>query len=175
MLFMAGPYPARLITADDAFLLQDLFVRCTDFSLLVEGVPPGPNAAQDLLHDVAPGKTLDDKILIGLWDSSGCLLGLIDAMRGYPAPDQWFIGLMLIDPALRGQGIGAQAYRGFEHWAAGQGAHSIGLGVVEANTAGCRFWQQMGFAEASRTEPRSFGEKTHVVIRMQKFISASLR
>lgn len=34
------------------------------------------------------------------------MLGMLCIARSYEYPDNWWIGLVLIDPAFRGQGIG---------------------------------------------------------------------
>ena len=148
--------------------VQALLERCTDYFELVEGAPPGDHAVDDLWTDVAPGKTLDDKLLLGLWDLSGHLVGLLDVMRDYPEPGEWFIGLLLIDPAQRSQGTGAEVYRAFATWAAGCGALAIGLGVVEANTGAYRFWQRLGFEVMRVTPPRPFGSREHAVTFMRQ-------
>ncbi len=170
MLFSTRDTAARFLGPDDAVAAQALLEHCADYFELVEGEPPDPEAARHLFEDVAPGKTLDDKLLIGIFDPDETLIGLIDAMRGYPEPDIWFIGLMLIDPVRRSQGSGAAIYRAFEQWAAGQGARGIGLGVVEANQRAHQFWSRMGFGDIRRTPSQHYGRRDHVVIFMRKKI-----
>lgn len=168
--FTAGKIEARELHPQDASALQALLEACDDYADLVEGQPPDAEAALDVMSEVAPGKTLDDKRLLGLWGAD-TLVGVLDVMCGYPEPDAWFIGLLMIAPEQRGQGLGAAVVRAFEAWAAGQGARAMGLGVVEPNTGALRFWQRMGYAEVRRTAPRSFGRKTHVVIVMRKALA----
>ncbi|MBI5958244.1 MAG: GNAT family N-acetyltransferase [Chloroflexi bacterium] len=166
-LFSTPDYRVARLTDADRATVQTLLERCADYFDLVEGFPPSDHAAADLFLDVAPGKTLDDKLLLGVWDVSGGLAGVLDVMCDYPTPGEWFIGLMLIDPARRGQGIGEQICRAFATWAAQQGVTVMGLGVVEANAGALRFWQRMGFEIVRRTPPRPFGNRTHVVIMMR--------
>ncbi len=166
-LFPVGEYTtARLHPDRDAAVLQALFDACADFSDLIEGQPPAPTAAQEAFTDLPPGKTLDDKFLVGIFDPAGALVGVLDAIRAYPQPGTWFIGLLLLDPSQRGRGLGETVTRAFEEWAAAQGAREIGLGVVEANTGGYRFWARLGFTPVRTTPPRAFGRKTHAVIYM---------
>jgi GNAT superfamily N-acetyltransferase len=167
-LFTIGNRTARLLRPNDTASMQTLLDHCTDYFELVEGEPPAPDAARQMFEDVAPGKTLDDKRLIGVFAPDDMLIGLIDVMRGYPEPAIWFIGLMLIDAACQGQGTGAAVYHAFEQWASGQGARGIGLGVVEANERAHQFWVRMGFSELRRTPPRRYGQRDQIVIVMQK-------
>jgi GNAT superfamily N-acetyltransferase len=168
ILCHTAEYQLARLTDADRPAAQALLVRCSDYYQLVEGHSAPENAVDELYTDVAPGKTLDDKLLLGVWTTAGVLVGVLDAMRDYPAAGEWFIGLMLIDPPWRGQGVGAQVYRAFAAWAKGGGARVLGLGVVEANVKALRFWQQMGFETARRTPPRPFGNKTHIVIMLRQ-------
>ena len=169
--FTTGEIEARELRPQDAGALQTLLEACRDYTELVEGQPPDAEAALDVMSDVAPGKTLEDKCLLGLWQND-VLIGVLDVMRGYPEPDAWFIGLLVIAPEQRGQGQGAAVVRAFEVWAAGQGVRAVGLGVVEPNTGALRFWQCMGYAEVRRPAPHPVGRKTHVVIVMRKPLAA---
>ncbi|WP_119068855.1 GNAT family N-acetyltransferase [Aggregatilinea lenta] len=169
-VFTVGQVEARELTPQDAGALQTLLEACDDYTVLVEGQPPDAEAAFDVMADLAPGKTLDDKRLLGLWRGDR-LVGVLDAMVGYPMPDVWFIGLLMIAPEQRGHGLGASVVGAFEAWAASQGARAIGLGVVEPNRDALRFWQRLGYAELRRTGPRPFGRNLHVVIVLQKALA----
>lgn len=163
ILFATSRHVLTRLEDPDRPAVQALLERCADYFELVEGAPPAKDAADDLYSDLAPDKTLEDKLLLGVWDLAGRLVGLLDVMRDYPEPREWFIGLMLIDPALRGQGVGTDVYRAFEAWAARCGVLAVGLGVVEANSQAYHFWQRLGFETVRQTPPRLFGSKEHVV------------
>ncbi len=144
----------RLLTLADLPALQALLERCADFSLLVEGEPPSAQAAQDMLADLPPGKGLADKFLFGIY-LENALVGVLDAVRGYPQEGVWWIGLLLLDPAQRGRGAGEQALNTFSVFASQQGARALMLGVVEENRRGLLFWQRMDF-KLVETRPRAF-------------------
>ena len=120
------------------------------------------------MSEVAPGKTLRDKTLLGLYAADGTLAGVLDVIHDYPVPGEWFLGLLLLDPQWRGQGLGTAVVRAAEAWAAQGGARAIGLGVVEVNVDALRFWQRLGYAEVSRTARRPFGQREHVVIVLRR-------
>jgi RimJ/RimL family protein N-acetyltransferase len=158
----------RLDLADTP-ALQDLLERCADFSWLVEGQPPFPQAAEEQLADLPPGKGLEDKYIYGIY-TENTLVGVLDAIRGYPQEGVWWIGLLLLDPAQRGRGTGEQALHIFVDWAGQQGAGTFMLGVVEENQRGLQFWQRMGFELVETRPPRLFGRKEQVVLVMRKDI-----
>jgi GNAT superfamily N-acetyltransferase len=163
-----GFFAARLYPERDTAALQTLLEACADFSDLVEGLPPGATAAREAFEETPPGKAPDDKFLVGLFDAAGNLTGVLDAIRDYPEPGEWFIGLLLLHPDRRGHGAGQRIYGAFEAWAAGSGARSIGLAVVEANERAYRFWQRMGFGLVRTTPLRRFGQKEHAVRYMRR-------
>ncbi len=149
----------RLLNLADLPALQDLLERCADFSLLVEGEPPSAHAAQDMLADLPPGKSLADKFLFGIY-LENALAGVLDAVRGYPQEGVWWIGLLLLDPAQRGRGAGEEALNTFAAFASQQGARALMLGVVEENGRGLQFWQRMGFKLVETRPPAFSGERS---------------
>jgi ribosomal protein S18 acetylase RimI-like enzyme len=96
------------------------------------------------------------------------LAGVLDAVRDYPAPGDWWLGLLLLAPAQRNQGLGQRVYQAFEHWAGENGARCIYLGVLAENTDAYRFWQKAGFELVERRPAQHFGQVEHVVITMRK-------
>lgn len=175
ILFSTGDGTAAWINPDDLTDLQALIERSADFIELVEGTPPSPHGAEELAAESPPGWGLDKKILIGVYDPEGQMVAVIEGIRDYPEAGVYWIGLMLIDPDHRNQGLGERMLRGFEDWARGQGAHQIGLGVVESNQKAYRFWQRVGFALKDITGPVQMGNKEQRIYRMRKSIEKRIR
>ena len=92
---------------------------------------------------------------------------MLDAVRDYPEPGVWHIGLLLIDPDHRSHGRGAEVYWAFEDWSRSQGAQIIRLGVFEQNEKARRFWQRMGFTEIERIH-KHFGTLDEILISMRR-------
>ena len=90
--------------------------------------------------DCPPGIDLKNKYLIGFFDSKKSLIGLLDAINGYPKTGIWFIGLLLFIPEQRNRGLGESAIKGLENWIRPLGAKEVRLGIVENNKAAIRFW-----------------------------------
>jgi len=167
-------YRVSILSEVDAPAVQKLLEACADFNLLVSGLPPAPGDGLDLFRDLPPGKSLADKAVIGVYDRPAHLAGLADVIRGYPEEDTWFIGLLLLEPSARGQGLGRRFYQEIERWVRQNGARRIKLGVVGDNQDGCRFWQALGFQEIGVRPPRKFGEKEQVVYIMERVLETKI-
>src|SRR6266704_116523 len=111
-------YSLRQLRPQELPLLQALCERCAGVmqqdaglqqGLSLEhilGLPPGPSMAQDLARALPPGKEYDDKFLLGIFAGPQELVGVLDVIRDYPAQGEWWLGVLMLDPARRGQGLG---------------------------------------------------------------------
>ncbi len=126
--------------------LQAFYEGCRDYFELVTGQPPGPDEAGDLLRALPRGKAQEDKFVIGLFDAPAHLVGVLDVIRDFPAPREWYLGLLLFEPRLRGNRLGDRVYHRLEDWIRAQGGTAVHLVVDEVNPGALRFWQRMGFA-----------------------------
>jgi RimJ/RimL family protein N-acetyltransferase len=114
------------------------------------GLPPGPSMAQDLARALPPDKEYDDKFLIGIFGGPQELVGVLDVIRDYPAQGEWWLGVLMLDPARRGKGLGESVCRAVEQWARDAGAHYIRLAVSAQNTRVHQFWKRVGFEDLER-------------------------
>jgi len=87
-------YALRSLQPEDAETLQRLFDQCSDYSLIVEGEPSSPTAAQELFQAAPPGRSLADKFVFGLIDRRDEIVGVLEGMRHYPEEHIWWIGLL---------------------------------------------------------------------------------
>lgn len=167
LFFLAG-YSIRRLKPSDAAELQDLFERCTDYHEMHEGFATRPSAGADELAVLPPGKALEDKFSIGIYESTGPLIAYLDIIRDYPAVNEWWIGLLMLDPKARANGLGSHIFEATQNWVFSQGGHSIHLAVLEENIGGERFWRRQGFEEVRRQAYTSAtGKKTSRVIVMK--------
>jgi pimeloyl-ACP methyl ester carboxylesterase len=104
-------YKLAYLTEDEEPQVEMLLERCADYLDLVAGLPPSLALAHDLFTTVPEGKGYEGKILLDIWAESAKLVGLLDAVRNYPAQGVWFLGLLLLEPGQRKHGTGAQIYR----------------------------------------------------------------
>ncbi len=148
--------------------IREFLAACDDFSILVSGQPHQPEDALGLLHDLPPQKSEADKQVLGIRNREENLCGILDLVRAYPDESVCFIGLLLLLPEIRGNGLGRHIMQSVADCAKAEGFRSLMLGVVEENQAGRRFWKACGFKLVETSQPRTFGQKSQRVLRMQK-------
>lgn len=158
-------WQAELVGEADHEELRQFFEACEDYVLLSEGRAPTSAQVEELLRDLPPGRTLSDKHVLGIRGEDRRLVGVIDVVRDYPAPGEWFLGLMLLVPGQRGRGLGTRAYRAVERWARRQGSAAMWLAVLAQNPRARRFWERLGFAAVDSRRLRS-GALDNVAVRM---------
>jgi GNAT superfamily N-acetyltransferase len=166
-------YSVKLLKPENVGMLQNLYEQCTEFALLTDGQPPSSTAARDEFDAVPDGKTTEDKYILGLFDPKSELIGMIESLRHYPDNQTWWIGLMMLSPEQRGQGLGSEFYQAFEDWVSTQAVKQVSLSVVEVNKVGLQFWKSLGFEVIRKTEPRQFGNKTHAVYVMRRAVATT--
>ena len=166
MFELTGCFGVRLDEGRDGEL-QEFYEGCRDYFELVTGQPPSPTEARDLLAAVPKGKSRDDKFVIGLFDAPGHLVGVLDVIRDFPRPREWYLGLLLFEPTLRGHRLGDRVYHRLEEWVRAQGGQAIHLVVEEVNPGALRFWERMGF-EVRGMGKRVLGGREHPFIRMTR-------
>lgn len=169
-LFSVPDYQVDLMHTADQADLQLLLEKCVDYTQLVTGSPPKPSAAASLLSDIPQGKSLRDKFVFGISVIPQGLVCVLDAVRDYPTQDDWWLGLLLVDPTHRNQGLGQSIYRSFEEWVGHQGGRRVFLGVLEDNQNAYRFWQRLGFKLVEKRPPALTGDHTHMVLTMYRAI-----
>lgn len=146
MIHIEG-FEARELSDDDQPAIDDLFARCADFMAV------DPHATPDrVLHHLPPDAVPEREHTFGLW-RDGQLLGILAMLFGYREEKDWWIGLLMLDPSLRGQGIGHAAVEEAVRLARESNvAKAMWLVVAFDNTRAQKFWQREGFVERGRTE-----------------------
>ena len=92
---------------------------------------------------------------------------MLDVIRDFPRPREWYLGLLMFEPTLRGQKLGDRVYHRLEEWVAAQGGTSVHLIVEEVNPRALKFWQRMGF-EVQGMGKRMLKGNESVFIRMTR-------
>lgn len=166
-LWKWGDFETFILSMNDYQLAQGLFEECSEFSLLVSGLPPKQTEGQDLFTDLPPNRNIQDKTVFGLFHQQK-LIGILDSFKGYPKEEDWFIGLFLINPAFRNQGIGKRWLKAYQAFASENQASAIKLGVVEQNKDGRKFWEENGYSVEAIRSPMRFGVNDCTVLIMNK-------
>lgn len=148
--------------------LQGLHERCHVFLELFYGHPPRPGDAAQLLEELPEGKAPEDKFLFGLYpEGVESMVGVLESIRGFPDPGEWFLGVLMIDPAYRNVRLGTRLVEAFERWARAQGATGLRALVQEQNPGALRFWQRQGFTVTGLGQQRAHGREM-TVMRVRK-------
>ncbi|MEM7469980.1 MAG: GNAT family N-acetyltransferase [Pseudomonadota bacterium] len=140
--------------------------RCRDYVLMETGREPDAEWVTGLFNDAPPGRGSDEILTMGLEQPDGTLTGLLGIAPGYETTKEWYVGLLLIDPELRGGGIGTTVLREIATLAKTSGAESLKLSVLSNNDRGLRFWQRHGFVHV-RDAPDDGDGHDRVVLQRQ--------
>ena len=140
--------------------IQNFLIECEDYQYMECGRAVQPGDAHTYLFDLPPGKSLDDKFTFAIEEKSR-IVAILDLMRGYKDKNSWWIGLLLISPAMRGKGLGRRIVDYLVKNLSAIGVHQIQLAVLEENSAGYVFWQKMGFQQIEVIHGRRHGLKIH--------------
>jgi GNAT superfamily N-acetyltransferase len=158
---LAG-YEIEGLIGNDAPRLVPLYQACSDYVLLERGELPTADSAREEFESFPPNRTEADKFVFGLKAVDGELVGLLSCDRDYPQAGWWWIALLMIDKALRGQGVGRVLCSDFFSWLKSQQATRVELGVLADNAQALRFWQAQGFELVRPAGPISIGAKQHM-------------
>jgi GNAT superfamily N-acetyltransferase len=155
---------------DDAAALDDLNARCADFLQLIERRSPRAGDGLAALHDRPTDAAAELKLTLGVFGENQ-MIGVIDMLRGYPTPDVWYIGLLMLAPEARGRGLGSAALAAIRDWARCNGATSLRIAVQSQNAAALHFWRGHGFKQLRSVQQQN-GALSNTVLVMEAGLSA---
>lgn len=159
-------YKIKSLSIDDCNDVKNLCQNCFDYYLMVEGVFPSKEDVDEIFMALPPNKNYEDKYVLGIFRYDNNLVGVVDIVRDFPTAGEWMIGLMLIEPCERGNGLGTIVHKTLSEWVADLGAKSFRIGVVEDNYDGIRFWTNLGYEKIKEVN-MEFKAKTHKVYVMR--------
>lgn len=134
-------------------VVQEIFEASPTYFLRVDNSPVLPHFARREMTESPP----EDRRRPG-YEKVFCIIsrgdspvGVVDLHKDHPVDGTVYIGLLLIDERLHGQGLGRAAYAVTESFARAKlGAGRIALGISQANDVEL-FWAKMGFKRNGRT------------------------
>ena len=163
-----GRCSTRRLGPPDLAALQALFSRGADYFQIATGAPPTPDEAARAFVGGPPSKAVSDKQTIGIFDDAGTLVGVLDAIPDFPADGTCTIGMLLLDPAVRGRGVGHAALAAFEAWTARRGTRRLRTALVTHHARGLAFLHRAGYVEVSRREGGDTGAAPDSVTFLEK-------
>ena len=96
---------ASLLT--DSKLLFDFFKQCKAFIRLIFNHDDTNLEANDFIHERPKNKSAADKLPIGIFNSQGSLIAVLDVIKNYPHTGSWYIGLLMLPPLHRSKNLGS--------------------------------------------------------------------
>jgi len=128
--------------------LQALLERCgVDVALLL-GTVPAPEAAARILIELPPGRTYEDKFVVGVFDAEGRMAGVLVVVRDHPGPAEWTVEIVLVAPDQRCRGLAGAMLARLETWVRSEGGKAIHLETRRFNPGGAGFALRAGFEPA---------------------------
>lgn len=147
--------------------LRRFYDTAQDYILLETGLPPSEATIDELFSNAPPGGDPADCIRVGVFDGDGTLQGIGEQSFGYPNPQSSYIGLVMLVPQARRQGLGTTIFAHLRDNARAQGSTEMFIAVLDPNTRGRAFWESLGFTHELTTAPITTGAATHVRHRLR--------
>ncbi len=149
--------------------LQRILEAAPTYTELVTGHPPAAADAKSLFSALPSGMTYDSKYLYGFMTDVPQMVGCADVIRGWPASDTALLGVLLLDGAHQGRGVGTSGYQQIEakvrQWPE---IDVMRVAVVHSDAAVLPFWRQVGFAETGEIKPYVYDTLTSESIILAK-------
>ncbi|AHI54862.1 N-acetyltransferase family protein [Listeria ivanovii] len=159
---MKRNYHVKFLTEKDVALAEAVCSASEDYYLIEQDKPASKSDALKIITEIPNGKTRFDKFVMAVLDENEKPIGLVDIVSDYPRKGRWFIGLLLLTPAARGNGLGKVLHQTIQEWANDGGADSLALGVLAENEKACGFFKHLGYTK-EETKEATYGEKVHQV------------
>lgn len=144
-------------TPEHEAAVQSLHERAGDYVLRVWGLPPDPDSGREFFARLPPGRGREHKHAFGIFDGER-MVGCIDLVRGWPDEAIAVIGLLLLEPAARGQGLGRLALQAIEAqactWPEIRWLRAV---VLQTNDVARPFWEHLGFRANGEARPHEAG------------------
>ncbi|MBF2346319.1 GNAT family N-acetyltransferase [Listeria seeligeri] len=159
---MKRNYHVKFLNEKDVALAEAVCSASEDYYLMEQDKPASKSDALKIITEIPNGKTRFDKFVLAVLDENEQPIGLVDIVSDYPRKGRWFIGLLLLTPAARGNGLGKVLHQTIKEWANDGGADSLTLGVLADNEKARGFFEHLGYTKAE-TKEATYGGKEHQV------------
>ena len=157
----------RPVGEDDFDAVLALEERCGEFFGLLDGAPVTAGSLRRDMAELPPRCTPEQKRFAALW-KDGAPWIVLDLVEGWPRPGTLFVGLFVMDPALRRQGVGRTVMTAVLKAAGGAGFDRVRLACLLDNPNGHAFWQAMGFRDLR--QDTLLGERSGPVWIMERLL-----
>ena len=142
----------REMRPEDEPQVAALFASCEDYFAAATGGPALPADVQSLYYALPEGADFDQKRLLVMCRGEG-VVGLVDVVDRYPDAESCSVGMFLVDPEVRREGIGTGAGRRLVAEVAGRGMRTVAATCPGGWEPGLGFLRSMGFEVGAPQEP----------------------
>ncbi|WP_299147366.1 GNAT family N-acetyltransferase [uncultured Tateyamaria sp.] len=150
---------AQLHYPKDSTQVLDLCQRASDYVRLETGMAPDAAYVHETMTDAPPTVPSDQ---VWCWGHrSDTLDAIATCLKGYYEPDDWYLGLLLLDPAKRGAGLGKRMAQHVIDQARADNAACLRIAVLDTNPRARVFWMRLGFVHEKSTQAGD-GQMRHV-------------
>ncbi|MER6348672.1 GNAT family N-acetyltransferase [Streptomyces sp. NPDC001595] len=139
-----GPLAVRALRPEDEPDAARLLAACDDYLVTATGSPALPADVQSLYYSLPEGASYERKHLLVLVRED-VLVGLVDAVEDHPETATCSVGLFLLAPRARGQGLGTRAARYLLRAAAARGTRRVTATCPRGWAPGRAFLTRLGF------------------------------
>ncbi|MCQ9135707.1 MULTISPECIES: GNAT family N-acetyltransferase [Streptomyces] len=143
--------PAPVLTE-----LTALYASHRAFHALSGDFPDPDDVRPEQVAAALAAELAEPHVEVLLARSAGRLVGIVVTLARHPDPadpDPW-IGLLMVDAALQGQGFGRRIVEGVEARLRTAGHRAVRLAVLDANPDGLAFWTALGYEVIARRPDR---------------------
>ena len=154
-------YKIKYLSAENNKIVEKLCEKCSGYYILHDGILPSKEQIDEIFTALPPNKNYEDKFILGIYKFDE-LVGIVDIIKDFPTIGEWMLGLMIIEPEERGNGLGKIVHEALIGWAIDFGAKSFRIGVIEYNYNGIKFWSSLGYTKIKKVN-MNFKTNTHIV------------
>ena len=146
---------------NDSASVLDLCQRAEDYVRLETGAPPDHDYVRETMTDAPQSVPPHHVWCWGYASANSSLDALATCLKGFYAPDDWYLGLLLVARAARGLGLGTRTAQHVIDQARSDGATCLRIAVLDSNPRAHSFWQGLNFAHEKSTTDGD-GQVRHV-------------
>ncbi len=157
----------------DLFEIHDLRSRAADFFTETGDPPPTPESLQADLDDLPDGYSRADEVMYRAYLDDR-LTGYAEVLRGFAHERQWIIGILLVDPALRGRAVGRAVVEAVADDARAAGMESVAVGVISTRERSLAFWVREGFTTEVSRRPIVIEGLEAEVVRLERHLAETV-
>lgn len=141
----------REFEPDDADAVLDVLLSAEDYAVAATGYLPEPGDLQSMFYVLPEGAAPEAKQILVVVEGNA-VVGVVDALVGWPSPGVVSVGQFLIHPSHQRRGVGSRALAACLALAGRNGITKVRTGHAHGWEAGERFLAAHGFTRHTETE-----------------------